>query len=178
MGVKIAIGVVLYILVAVVASFCLWDWLSRGEPSVSSTIRNLVLSWGAPLAAGLAVWRSIVAQKQVEAAQAGLLSARHQRAVEMLGHDLVSIRLGGIRALTNLAFEYSDKQAKKEVQVLLKLYGSEPNLHADSPAGKRHEELLRRAATESSEVLEQGKPADRWWRRLLLWLKKFFGKTR
>ena len=157
MGVKIASigGVVVYILVAVGVSFCSWDDLHGQEHSASGTIRNLVLSWGAPLAAVLAVWRSIVAQNQVEAAQAGLLSVRHQRAVEMLGHDLRSIRIGGIRALTNLAIEYSDQQAKEEVQSLLRLYGSEPNTHADSPAEKMREELVRKAATRSYEVLKE-----------------------
>ena len=129
MGVKIAIGIVLlYVPVAVGVSFCFWDCLSRGEPSVSATIRNLVLSWGVPLATGLAVWRSMVAQwqseaaqKQVEAAQAGLLSARHQRAVEMLGHDLAPIRLGGIQALRNLALEHYDEY-QQEVRDLLSSY--------------------------------------------------------
>ena len=170
MGVKIAIGVVLYILGAVAVSCCFWDCLSRGEPSVSSTIRNLILSWGAPLAMGLAVWRSIVAQKQVEAAQAGLLSARYQRAVEMLGHDFVSIRRGGIRALANLATEYPDEY-KREVEDLLDLYESEPKLRADGTFDEINEEMVGLAVARSYEVLEQGKPADPWWRRLLLWLK-------
>ena len=177
MGVKIAIGVVLYILGAVAVSFCFWDDLHGQEHSASGTIRNLVLSWGAPLAAVLAVWRSIVAQKQVEAAQAGLLSDRYQRAVEMLGHDLVSIRRGGIRALTNLEIEHPDEY-KWEVEGLLDLYESEPKLRADGTADEIHGEMVRAAVARAYEEVAQGKPADRWWRRLPLWLKKFFGKTR
>ena len=119
-----------YILVAVGVSFCFWDGLSRGEPSVSATIRNLVLIWGAPLATGLAVWRSIVAQwqseaaqKQVEVTQAGLLSNRYQRAVEMIGNNLISVRLGGIQALRNIALEHSDEY-QQEVRDLLAAYYS------------------------------------------------------
>ena len=119
-----------YILVAVGVSFCFWDCLSRGEPSVSATIRNLVLIWGAPLATGLAVWRSIVAQwqseaaqKQVEVTQAGLLSNRYQRAVEMIGNNLISVRLGGIQALRNIALEHSDEY-QQEVRDLLAAYYS------------------------------------------------------
>ena len=130
MGVKIAIGIVLYVPVAVGVSFCFWDCLSRGEPSVSATIRNLVLIWGAPLATGLAVWRSIVAQwqseaaqKQVEVTQAGLLSNRYQRAVEMIGNNLISVRLGGIQALRNIALEHSDEY-QQEVRDLLAAYYS------------------------------------------------------
>ena len=161
MGVKIAIGVVLYILGAVAASFCLWDWLSRGEPSVSSNIRTLVLSWGALLATGLAVWRSIVAQKQVEAAQTGLLSARYQRAVEMLGHDLVSIRRGGIRALANLATEYPDEY-KREVKDLLHICESEPMLRGDDSSDEIHGKMVREAVAMAYEKIAQGKQADRW----------------
>ena len=168
MGVKVAIGIVLlYVPVAVGVSFCFWDCLSRGEPSVSATIRNLVLIWGAPLATGLAVWRSIVAQWQVEAAQAGLLSARYQRAVEMLGHELVSIRRGGIKALANLAIEYPDEY-KREVEGLLHLYESEPMLRGDGTVDEIHGEMVRAAVAMAYEEVAQGKPADRWWRRLLL----------
>ena len=107
MGVKTTVTyiVVPYVLVAGGVSWWFWDCLSWGEPSISATIRNLVLIWGAPLATGLAVWRSMVAQRQSEAAQkqakiaqGGLLSARYQRAVEMLENDLSSIRIGGIHA--------------------------------------------------------------------------------
>ncbi len=125
MGAKIAIAVVVYVIATVGFSFCFWDWFSRGEPSVSAIIRNLLLSWGAPLATGLAVWRSMVAQlqseaaqKQAEIAQRGLLSNRYQRAVEMLGNDLGSIRIGGIHALVNLAREHPDEYQREVVQLL------------------------------------------------------------
>ena len=122
MGVKIFIFIVVpYVLAAGCVSFCLWDWLSRGEPSVSSTIRNLVLIWGAPLATGLAVWRSMVAQKQAETAQKGWLSDRYQRAVEMLGHDLDFIHVGGIYILRDIALEHPDEYWR-EVDALLKIY--------------------------------------------------------
>lgn len=61
--------VVLYILVAVGVSFCFWGNLHVENHPPSATIRNLVLIWGAPLATGLAVWRSIIAQKQADIAQ-------------------------------------------------------------------------------------------------------------
>ena len=134
MGVKIAtIGVILYILVAVGVSFCLWDWLSRGEPSVSSTIRNLFLSWGAPLATGLAVWRSIVAQKQVEAAQKtatahlganqatgrGQQQERMKNAIEHLGNASDSVRLGGAYELFHLAEDTEDRGQRQTVLDIL-----------------------------------------------------------
>ena len=130
MGVKIAIATVVYVLAAVGVSFCFWDDFSEGEPSVSATIRNLVLIWGAPLATGLAVWRSMVAQKQAEIAQRGLLSARYQRAVEMLGHDLIPIRIGGVHALHNLSLDYPDEY-QEEVMDLLEVYSKNPRVGED-----------------------------------------------
>ena len=138
MGVKIASAiVVLYVLAAGGVSFCFWEVFSKGEPSISATIRNLVLIWGAPLATGLAVWRSMVAQKQVEATQAGLLADRYQRAVEMLGHDLDSLRIGGIHALVNLAREHPDEYQKSVVRLLQVYYEPEEPLEQDSGYGDR-----------------------------------------
>ncbi len=104
MGVKIFVA--MYVLAGICVSVCFWDALSKGDSSASATIRNLVLILGAPLAIFLAVWRSSTAHQQAEIAQKGLLSARYQSAVEMLGHDLVAVRIGGIEALRDLALEH------------------------------------------------------------------------
>ena len=125
MGVKIAVAIAVYVLAAVGFSFCFWHSFSEGEPSVAATIRNLVLIWGAPLAMGLAVWRSMVAQRQAEIAQRGLLSDRYQRAVEMLSHDLDSMRIGGIHALVDLTREDPDEYKRKVVKLLMIYYKPE-----------------------------------------------------
>ena len=133
MGVKIAIVVAVYVLAAIGFSFCFWNAFSEGEPSATSTIRNLVLIWGAPLAMGLAVWRSMVAQRQAEIAQRGLLADRYQRAVEMLSHDLDSMRIGGIHALVDLTREDPDEYKGKVVKLLSIYYQPEvsPSPHED-----------------------------------------------
>ena len=126
MGVKAAIGIVLFITaLAGVASFCFWNHLDE--------LRNIVLIVGTPLAIGLAVWRSIVAQQQVETAQRqaeiaqrGLASNRYQRAVEMLGNNLDSVRLGGIYTLYKIVREHPDEYMA-EVQRLLDAYKGNPN---------------------------------------------------
>lgn len=132
MGVKIPVAIAVYVLAAVGFSFCFWNALSEGEPSAAATIRNLVLIWGAPLAMGLAVWRSMVAQRQSEAAQKqaeiaqrSLLSDRYQRAVGMLGHDLDSMRIGGIHALVDLTREDPDEYKRKVVTLLCVYYQPE-----------------------------------------------------
>ena len=73
MGVRTVICVVLSVIaLAGVASFFFWDDLDE--------LRNFILIAGTPGAIFLAVWRSMVAQEQVEVAQRGLLSNRYQRA--------------------------------------------------------------------------------------------------
>ena len=66
MGVKTVIQVVLSVIaLAGVASFYFWDSLS-GRESLSATLRNIFLIVGTPLAMFLAIWRSKIAQDQVE----------------------------------------------------------------------------------------------------------------
>ena len=106
--------------VAVLITICLvaipivvfWDWLTHGE-SGSATIRNLGLVLAGIIALPLAIWRSIVAQKQANAAQRqsdtaqrSLLNERYQKAAEMLGSPVLPVRLGGIYALQSLADEH------------------------------------------------------------------------
>ena len=104
---------VMFVLVAAgLISIMHWDWLKDGE-SGSTTIRNLGLVIAAIVALPLAIWRSIVAerqaataQRQSETAQRGLLNERYQKGSEMLGSHVLSVRLGGIYALTRLAREH------------------------------------------------------------------------
>ncbi len=141
MRVETIISIVfLYVLAAIGLSFCFWGDLDVENYPPSATIRNLVLIGGTPLAIFLAVWRSVVAQKQVETAQRqaetaqrqaeiaqrGLTSNRYQRAVEMLGNNLVSVRLGGIYTLYKIVREHPDEYLA-EVQRLLDAYKRNPN---------------------------------------------------
>lgn len=91
-----------------------WDWLKDGE-SGSTTIRNFGLVIAAIVALPLAIWRSIVAERQVataqrqsETAQRGLLNERYQKGAEMLGSSVPAVRLGGIYALSRLAREHPE----------------------------------------------------------------------
>lgn len=84
-----------------------WLWLSEGE-SGSATLRNLGLFVVALVGLPFAMWRTVVASRQADIAQRALLNDRHQKAVEMLGHHDLVVRLGGIYALQHLAKEHSD----------------------------------------------------------------------
>ena len=84
------------------------NWLRTTESDVesgSTTIRNLGLVIGALFALYIAAWRSIVAGRQAETARQNLLNERYQKGAEMLGSKVLSVRLGGIYALQELAKE-------------------------------------------------------------------------
>ena len=93
-----------------------WDWLQTGEvgrETGSTTVRNIGLLVAGLVALPLALWRSIVAQRQADAAQRqavtahqDLLNERYQRGAEMLGSAVLAVRLGGIYALQRLAKEH------------------------------------------------------------------------
>lgn len=51
----------------------------------------------------IAIWRGYELHKQSSTAQSELLNERYQKGVEMLGSEDLSVRLGGIYALENLA---------------------------------------------------------------------------
>ena len=87
-----------------------WEELHGNQDSLSTTIRNLGLVVGGIEAILLAAWRSFVAQRQAVAAQRqadtsqqGLLNEHYQRGAEMLGSEVLPVRLGGIYDLERLA---------------------------------------------------------------------------
>ena len=95
-------GFVLLAVASVMVAFVFWDWLG----SNSATLRNVVLVAAAVAALPLALWRSRIAERQVNTAQRGLLNERCQKGAEMLGSAVLSVRLGGIYALQSLAEEH------------------------------------------------------------------------
>ena len=91
-----------------VLSIVFWDWLSFDE-SRGTTIRNIGLIIAAITALPLAIWRGLVAEKQAGSAQQSLRNERYQKGAEMLGHDALSVRLGGIYALQRLSNEHPEE---------------------------------------------------------------------
>ena len=75
-----------------------WEWFVTVTPcreSGSTTIRNLGLVVGGGIAIWVAYWRSVISQR-------GLLNERCQKGAEMLGSEVLAVRLGGIYALQSL----------------------------------------------------------------------------
>ena len=116
----IAVCLSLLAILFIVLSLVYWDELRGKEESLSTTLRNLGILYGTPFAIIFALWRSVTAQNQSNAAQEqariaqqeahtsflSMTNDQYQRAAEMLGHGSVSVRLGGIHALENLAQKY------------------------------------------------------------------------
>ena len=113
--------------------------------SNSETVRNLGILIGGVIAFVFALWRGWVAERQAATAQRqakialqqaataqhqaeiarqlastserGLLNERYQKgAAQMLGSDVLSVRLGGIYALQHLAEDHPDQY---HVQIML-----------------------------------------------------------
>ena len=101
-----------------VLSSWFWDSWSGKEESVGSAIRNLVLVLAAIAALPLAIWRSKVAERQADTAQRGQLDERYQKGAEMLGSGVLSVRLGAIDALSDLAFEHPEDYHMKVMSLL------------------------------------------------------------
>ena len=101
---------------AFILSVCNWGWLQAGvagPESGSTTIRNLSFLFAGLIGLPLAIWRSLVserqadaAQRQAEISQQDLLNERYQRGAEKLGSDVLAVRLAGIYALQCLAEEH------------------------------------------------------------------------
>ena len=99
-------------LVLVVGGALSWIFLGdlrSTQESLSTTIRNVALVIGGVVAVLLAMWRSLVAERQATTSQMGLLNERYQKGAEMLGSDVLSVRMGGIYALRRLAEEFPDQ---------------------------------------------------------------------
>ena len=122
---RILIVVAALLIVGTILSWLGWDWLRYQQPMAASngeTARNVGFLIAGGLALVFAVWRAIVAERQAKAsqgqtetAQQGLLNERYQRGAEMLGSEVLAVRLGAIYALQQLAEEYAEQY---QVQIL------------------------------------------------------------
>ena len=107
----VALLVVGVLVVAAALAALLWPEFRVGGPPaggaepLSATVRNLALIVAGIVAVILTVWRIRVSEQQAEIARLGLLNERFQRGAEMLGSPVVSVRMGGIHALDDLARE-------------------------------------------------------------------------
>ena len=131
----------------------LWGWLTD-EESGSTTIRNLGLVVAAIIGLPLAIWRSIVAACQADAAlhqaktaQRGLLNERYQKGAEMLGSEMLPVRLGGICALAHLAREHPGEYHMQIIRVLCAFVRNAPVVGKEKQDIKRIREDVQAVMT-------------------------------
>ena len=103
--------------VGVLLTVLFWDWLRDGE-SGSTTVRNVGLMIGASIAFVLAIWRALVADRQANTAYEALLNERYQIGAEMLGNDVLSVSIGGIQSLRDLAKERPEQYHVRTMRLL------------------------------------------------------------
>ena len=109
-----------------------WSWLHGQAENPSATIRNVGFVIATPVALVLAVWRSIIAQEQEDTTRRSLQEGRYQKAAEMLGSALLSVRLGGLYALFHLARDYPREFHLQVVELLAAFVRHPPPIE---PAG-------------------------------------------
>ena len=129
------------------------------EPN-STTIRNAGIVIAGIFALAFALWRGLVAERQAAAAQSqaetaecqaetalrqtetaqlqadtaqqGLLNERYQKGAEMLGSNVLAVRLGGIYALQRLAEEHPE-QYHVQIMQLFCAYVRNPTGELEGP---------------------------------------------
>ena len=81
-------------------------WEELTDNSNVESIQVVGFAIAAAIAIWMAVWRGVLATRQANTSHYTLLNERYQDGAEMLGSKLISVRLGGVYALEQLAREH------------------------------------------------------------------------
>ena len=148
----------MFLLVGIWLTICFWGWLHPEAPTTvsnSETLRNVGFLIGGALAFMFAAWRGWVAERQADAAQRqaetalrqaetadrGLLNDRYQKAAEMLGSNVIAVRLGGIYALQGLAERHPEEYHVPVMQQLCSFVRHPTEVEGQPNVGSGEEEL-------------------------------------
>ncbi|MCH7849955.1 MAG: hypothetical protein IIB53_16535 [Planctomycetes bacterium] len=88
-----------------------WSYWQEGgvNTSRSEVLRNVGLLGVGLVGLGFGIWRAWTAHRQTIVAEQGLITDRFSTAVEHLGHDRVTVRIGGLYALKRIAEDSPDR---------------------------------------------------------------------
>ena len=131
-----------------------WSWLHGQAENPSATIRNVGFVIATPVALVLAVWRSIIAQEQEDTTRRSLQEGRYQKAAEMLGSALLSVRLGGLYALFHLARDYPREFHLQVVELLAAFVRQWPTANRTSRINRRRSRSFKFPREEMQAILE------------------------
>ena len=163
-------GITAVLVIGVFLSWLLWEELRGEQESLSMTVRNLGFVIGGTIAILIAVWRSVVAERQADTAQRqaemaqrqvetaerqvetaerqaetehqSLLNDRYRRESDMLDSDVLTVRQDAVDALQSLAADYAEHY---HVRIMRRLCAFVRNL-----TGNRDGEVKRSAAESPS----------------------------
>ncbi len=122
-------------------------WWSGGAAPHES-LRNLGFMLAGFIGIALATWRSTVAAAQANTAQQGHITDRYSKAVEHLGSDNVSIRIGGVFALKRIAEDSLERDHIAVMDVLT-------NFIRQHPYAKHQRDAAQRAKIIESEFINR-----------------------
>ena len=129
-----------------------WDWLTQQE-SPSATIRNAGLVIAAPVALILAVWRSIIAQKQAGTAEKNLINEQFKSGIELLGHESAMVRLGGIYTLSEMGDLYSETLYVRVMKLFETFLTHPPTFESDQEHKKGEVDFGSRDILENLKII-------------------------
>lgn len=142
LGWWVALSVVAVVSVGALGTVVYWDWMRDGTGAFNNSahIRNAALVVGGVVAILLALWRSLVAERQAtaarrqsETAERAYVNERYRQAAEMLGHGELPVRLGGLFALKRLARDHPAEFRQEVLELLVEFVRSPPAGQQDQP---------------------------------------------
>ncbi len=90
----------------------------KGWEESSNIIRNIAIIFAVIIGLFIAFRRSIAADRQVHIVEKEYMTERFAKAVELMGHGIESIQIGGIFALEKVATEDSETYSKTVHEIL------------------------------------------------------------
>ena len=142
LGFWVAVTVGCVVSLGVFVSVEYWDWLKdgTGQTSNAEAVRNIALTVGGVVAILIALWRSLVAERQATAAkrqseigERTYLNERYRQAASMLGDSEFPVRVGGIVALERLAGDHPAEFRHEVFKLLLEFVRAPPALKQPQP---------------------------------------------
>ena len=142
LGFWVAVTVGCVVSLGVFVSVEYWDWLKdgTGQTSNGEAVRNISLTVGGVVAILIALWRSLVAERQATAAkrqsevgERTYLNERYRQAASMLGDRELPVRVGGIVALERLAGDHTAEFRHEVFKLLLEFVRTPPALTQPQP---------------------------------------------
>ncbi len=112
-------------------------WSGPGEDitvTPSEVLRNLGLTALGVIGLPLAIWRSLVAERNARVAERSHQNERYQTAAKMLGDSILAVRLGGIYALDRLARESPKEYHITAMELFCAFVRNPPHEEADTAA--------------------------------------------